>query len=463
MLVPVLLYGVLIFWLVYDHGRHREHLEEILSSRGNSVISSVELGIANMGCKRRIQLKNLKGLLKETVSAGSADGIALYEKGEELIKFGDGIDPGSLAPDLTERWTADHFLVGRRLRGPPSCCSEESQPGTELSEEAMSHSDTPHQDGGMNNGGSEARRADPGEKTGRHSTEHHTAGDFLVVAADRAPIRRELQQASQHAIVLGVIGFFMMVAVNFWRLHKGRATQLVTELLLVEERLKMTRERSLSAAGLAHETKNPLGMVRAMSQVLSENGLKPEEIKLYAERIIEEVDRTVSRINEFLKYAHPSLPKPENVPLDAFFTKLQELISEGNGNLVTCDVDGGGLTIRADAGLLRQALFNLLNNAVEAVRVRKEGEDGDYRGKISLRAKRTNDQHCSISVEDNGSGITGEDLSQIFNPYFSGRKDGSGLGLAIVKDIGISHGWAIEARSQYGRGATFVVSHIEIA
>jgi len=459
--VPVLLYGILVAWLVDDYHRHRNHLEGILRSRAHGVISSVELGIANMGCKRRIQLRNLEGLLDETIEAGSATGIALYQDGKELANVGEGIESEHFEPGLHERWAANHLVVGRPLRAPPPCCKDQIAPPEGVTEEGSSSPVASQHDDGESDEGSATGKAAAAEIDVQTPATPNFVGDFLVVAESRTPTLRELRQASRHAIVLGVIGLFMVIAVSFWRIHKGRATQLATELLVAEERLKMTRDRSLSAAGLAHETKNPLGIVRAISQVLADNGLQPEEVKQYAKKISEEVDRTVSRINEFLKYAHPSLPKPEKIVLDPFFTKLRELISEGNGDHLICHVDGGGLTIRADAGQLRQALFNLLNNAVDAVRARKEEENGSYRGAISLRAERTTDQRCSIVVEDNGSGISEEDLSQIFNPYFSKRNDGSGLGLAIVKDISSSHGWTIDARSQCGRGATFVVSNVE--
>jgi two-component system sensor histidine kinase HydH len=106
--------------------------------------------------------------------------------------------------------------------------------------------------------------------------------------------------------------------------------------------------------------------------------------------------------------------------------------------------------ILADDQMLRQALFNLLLNAVQAV------ERG---GEIEVAA-RTQAGSVALEIRDNGPGVAPDQRAEIFKPYFTMHQKGTGLGLAVVQQIVLAHGWEIECRANEPRGAVFRISYI---
>jgi signal transduction histidine kinase len=110
--------------------------------------------------------------------------------------------------------------------------------------------------------------------------------------------------------------------------------------------------------------------------------------------------------------------------------------------------------IEADEQLLRQALFNLLINAVQAV------ERG---GDIEVAAWKDNSRGVILEIRDNGPGVSSEHRSEIFKPYFTTHQQGTGLGLAVVQQIILAHGWEIECAPNEPRGAIFRITHLKLA
>jgi len=121
---------------------------------------------------------------------------------------------------------------------------------------------------------------------------------------------------------------------------------------------------------------------------------------------------------------------------------------------IRLQVLGEVLTIEADEQLLRQALFNLLLNAVQAV-------DGD--GEIQVAAVRRNATEAWLEVRDNGPGVPADRRSEIFKPYFTTQKTGTGLGLAVVQQIVLAHGWEVECLPNAPKGAIFRISHLKVS
>ena len=112
------------------------------------------------------------------------------------------------------------------------------------------------------------------------------------------------------------------------------------------------------------------------------------------------------------------------------------------------------VTIEADEKLLRQALFNLLINSIQAV------EQG---GHIEIRVGRTNGSSAWVEVADDGPGVPPEHRREIFKPYFTTTQKGTGLGLAVVQQIVLAHGWEIECLGNEPRGALFRLTHVTLA
>ena len=110
--------------------------------------------------------------------------------------------------------------------------------------------------------------------------------------------------------------------------------------------------------------------------------------------------------------------------------------------------------IEADEQLLRQALFNLLFNATQAVA---------HGGEIWVTATLAEKGTAVLDIHDNGPGVAPEHRKEIFKPYFTTHQKGTGLGLAIVSQIVLAHGWEIECVPNEPRGARFRLSHLTVA
>jgi two-component system sensor histidine kinase HydH len=196
-------------------------------------------------------------------------------------------------------------------------------------------------------------------------------------------------------------------------------------------------------AGLAHETKNPLGLARGLAQSIAEAGDAGAESRRQARQIVDEADRIVGQINAFLALARPAEPVREDVALDHVFGGLQALVqAEAAQAGVSLRAAANGLVVRADPALLRRALLNLLINALRAC------ERG---GEIALEAG-WRAGSVAVCVRDNGRGIAPEDLPRVREPYFTRFPGGTGLGLAMVEQVTAAHGWRLQIESEPGAG-----------
>jgi signal transduction histidine kinase len=117
------------------------------------------------------------------------------------------------------------------------------------------------------------------------------------------------------------------------------------------------------------------------------------------------------------------------------------------------EVTGEAFTIEADEQLLRQVLFNLILNAVQAA--------GTH-GTIQVVTQRAG-QHAILEIRDDGPGVTAANQTEIFKPYFTTHQKGTGLGLAVVQQIVHAHGWDIACVPNEPKGAVFRISHLKIA
>ena len=102
--------------------------------------------------------------------------------------------------------------------------------------------------------------------------------------------------------------------------------------------------------------------------------------------------------------------------------------------------------VAADEALLRQALFNLVLNAIQAVEVG---------GRVEVAATSSPGGEVTLEVRDDGRGVPEAEREEIFKPYVTQRKDGVGLGLAVVRQIALAHGWEITCGAHQPRGAVF--------
>lgn len=255
----------------------------------------------------------------------------------------------------------------------------------------------------------------------------------------------------------GVIAFFITLAtVAFaiaWR-NLLRTADLEVRLARAAAINRQLQEMSVVAAGLAHETKNPLNIIRATAQLLSQNPSLTAELRVQASRIMEEADRVTAQLNEFIHYSKPREVRRTAVPLPRVVEDVRRTLSHDlEDKQIQFQAEASLPTIEADEALLRQVLFNLLLNAVQAV---------GPAGRVEVAVVRLDPAHVALEVRDDGPGVPPEHRSEIFKPYFTTNPKGSGLGLAVVRQIVLAHGWDIEYRPNKPRGAIFRIQPIRV-
>jgi signal transduction histidine kinase len=237
-----------------------------------------------------------------------------------------------------------------------------------------------------------------------------------------------------------------------WR-TVARTSELQIRLVRASEMNTHLREMNLAAAGLAHETRNPLNIIRGMAQMLSRQPDIPPEIKEKSNAIVNETDKVTAQLNEFINYSRPREIRRATLPLPA---AVQEVVRALNFDMeekkVKLEVKGEPVSIEADEQLFRQMMFNLLLNAVQALE--PGGEIQVITGKRGAEAV--------LEVRDNGPGVPPDRRKEIFKPYFTTHQKGTGLGLAVVQQIVLAHGWEIECLGNEPKGAVFRLTHLKV-
>jgi len=256
------------------------------------------------------------------------------------------------------------------------------------------------------------------------------------------------------------------VGISFWLLRSGEGEavgligvcQDLSAIKEMEERMR--RADRLTALGrlsanIAHEIRNPLASISGAIETLARD-LPPDATRTrLVEIVLSESERLNQLIAEFLDYARPAKPTPMPVEvatvLEEVLTLLQHRPLPESVKLVRQFDEG--LVIHADPQQVRQAVWNLCLNAVQAM-----ADGGELR--IGARALPGTGRvrRIQVWVTDTGHGIPTENLAHIFEPFFSTKPGGTGLGLATVYRIVQDHGGQVEVRSDPGLGTTFTLT-----
>jgi signal transduction histidine kinase len=255
-----------------------------------------------------------------------------------------------------------------------------------------------------------------------------------------------------------VIGFFAGVSALgaglAWR-NIGRTADLQIRLVRASELNSHLKELNLAAAGLAHETRNPLNIIRGQAQMISRLPDASPDVREKSKTIVDETDKVTAQLTEFINYSRPREVRRTRVALATAGNEIvRTLGNDIEEKKLRVEVGGDPLAVEADEQLLRQVLFNLLLNAIQAV---------DENGKIQIVVLRAGATEAALEVRDDGPGVPPENRREIFKPYFTTHQKGTGLGLAVVQQIVLAHGWEIECEGNDPRGAVFRVTHLKIA
>ncbi|MCH2134994.1 MAG: HAMP domain-containing histidine kinase [Phycisphaerales bacterium] len=211
-------------------------------------------------------------------------------------------------------------------------------------------------------------------------------------------------------------------------------------------------------SGLAHEIKNPLSTVGLNAQLLIEDLRSAQLDTDEADRMIRrvetlrrEVERLGGILGDFLQFAGRMRLDPQPLDIGGLVEGLGDFYNpqcEQAGVILRVQVPPSQAHATVDEGLFKQALLNLMINAVQAMQ-----ESG---GDLMLRVQALADR-VQVQVIDTGPGIAPDRQDAIFHPYVSGRKGGTGLGLPTARRIIEEHGGSLELASEEGKGTEFII------
>jgi signal transduction histidine kinase len=219
------------------------------------------------------------------------------------------------------------------------------------------------------------------------------------------------------------------------------------------QRLDRLANLGTLSAGIAHEIKNGLVPIRTFIELMLERS-DDRELAVTVERELKRIDSMVSQMLRFA-VPKPAVFSPVRVQdvLETSLRLLQHQIDEKMIS-VTRDYQATPGMVNGDEAQLQQVVMNLLLNAVEAMTA-----NGVLTVSTNLVVRDQRDGPCvKIHVTDTGVGIKKENLERIFEPFFTTKRNGTGLGLAISQRVVLEHHGQIEAHSETGKGATFIIS-----
>lgn len=233
-------------------------------------------------------------------------------------------------------------------------------------------------------------------------------------------------------------------------LERGEQQKKLEEQLQQSEKLASIGQM---VATIAHEIRNPLGIIRSSAEVLARKAdSDTTKAKKLSGIIVEEATRLSGILTDFLDFARPRSPSPRPIDVTEVVSRVKnnlehEIQSRSVKWFDQHEFNGVDPVIMGDPDLLYQAFLNIAMNAFEAM------EEG---GKLTVRVK-PEDSRIRVDFVDNGHGISEEDLPKIFTPFFTTHDMGTGLGLAVVHNIITAHGGEVKATSKLDQETVFTI------
>lgn len=211
------------------------------------------------------------------------------------------------------------------------------------------------------------------------------------------------------------------------------------------------RLRSLESIGarVAHELKNPLSAVKGLVQLLS-RAVPDDRSRARLDVIQSEVTRMEAILRDYLSFSRPlDILRPQPVPLRALVDEVIAVLeARASGLKVRLTSSGAGSTVEGDPRRLKEALLNLVTNALEAT---------PPGGSVNVDVQPT-ELGAKLVVRDTGRGIGAEDLQRLGTPFFTLREGGTGLGVVLVRAVVHQHGGDVRYESQPNKGTIVTVT-----
>ncbi|HEY1557194.1 MAG TPA: HAMP domain-containing sensor histidine kinase [Kofleriaceae bacterium] len=229
----------------------------------------------------------------------------------------------------------------------------------------------------------------------------------------------------------------------------GESYACLREERVAEAEDKLRRLQSVGAK-VAHELKNPLAAIKGLCQLVA----RTPESERTQERlavVAAEIERMETILHEYLSFSRPLEDlKPQPIDLAALARDVRDVLAgRADQAGVQIAVEGMATPARGDARRLKEALINLVSNAIEAT------PNG---GRIVLRVRATGSGAVTLAVEDTGRGIAPEHLERLGTSFFTTREHGTGLGVVLAQSVIAQHGGTLAYASQVGHGTSAVVT-----
>jgi signal transduction histidine kinase len=256
------------------------------------------------------------------------------------------------------------------------------------------------------------------------------------------------------AVLLGLVWSLFMLHTLAGKLAKAASRAGDSYACLREERVaeaeaQLRRLQSVGAK-VAHELKNPLASIKGLCQLVS----RAPESERTQERlavVASEISRMETILNEYLSFSRPLEDlRPVSFDLTALARDVLDVLAgRADQGSVVLALDGAPTQVQGDPRRLKEALINLVANAIEAT---------PSGGSVQLRVRTSAAIGVTLEVKDSGRGITPEDLERLGTSFFTTRPNGTGLGVVLAQGVITQHGGSLSYTSTVGQGTTATIS-----
>lgn len=273
----------------------------------------------------------------------------------------------------------------------------------------------------------------------------------LEISRDLTPEYQQIARLQYFALSVAFFLALGLTIVLFWVVNRGEA--IITKRNLERQALREQLDQAERLAGLgsmvatvAHEIRNPLGIIHSTADVLNRFLAKeePDRARL-AKAIVEEANRLSDVVTEFLDFARPPEPRLKPVVVEEILEEILaflEVTLVRAGVEVRCDLRKDQSPIPGDASMLHRAFLNILVNSIQAM-----DDGGLISVATSLEEKQPGQGRLLITISDTGPGLNEEAAKKMFSPFYTTKAKGTGLGLVIVRNIIEGHGGEITLKN----------------
>ena len=272
----------------------------------------------------------------------------------------------------------------------------------------------------------------------------------LEITRDLTPEYKQIARLQYFALGVAIFLSLVLTVALRWVVSRGEA--ILNKRNLERQALRERLDQSERLAGLgsmvatvAHEIRNPLGIIHSTADVLNRFLSKDPDQARLAKAIVEEADRLSTVVTEFLDFARPPQPMPAPIVVEEILEEILaflEITLVRAGVEIRCDFRKIQTPVMGDGPMLHRAFLNIIMNAIQAM------DDGGLITVATRLEQKDGDDWLAVRISDTGPGLTEEAAKKMFSPFYTTKAKGTGLGLVIVRNIIEGHGGEIELISR---------------